>query len=219
MALRKQLCDAGCDAGFDAGAATIHYHLSQLQADVPSASTIWRVLKARGLVTPQPHKRPKSSYRRFAAELPNQCWQGDVTHVVLADGSVVEVLNIIDDHSRLCLESRAFLTTRSPDVVRALHRAAATWGYPEALLTDNGAIVTASARGGVGAMQTELLSLGIAFRHSRPYHPQTCGKVCEHHRGTAPDQSDPGQGVTAVSFARFVGRPGAASTSAPAGRF
>ena len=41
-----------------------------------------------------------------------------------------EVLNIIDDHSRLCVASRAFVTTRAPDVVRALHKAAAIWGYP-----------------------------------------------------------------------------------------
>jgi transposase InsO family protein len=178
VALGKELSDAG----FDAGAATIHYHLSGRQAEVPSVSTISRLLKARGFVTPQPHKRPKSSYRRFAAELPNECWQADVTHVGLADGSVLEVLNIGDDHSRACVESRAFARTRSPDVVRALHRAAATWGYPEALLSDNGAIFTASRRGGVGAMEAELLSLGIASKHSRPYHPQTCGKVERFHQ-------------------------------------
>jgi len=34
----------------------------------PAVSTIWRILSHRGFVTPQPHKRPKSSYRRFAAE-------------------------------------------------------------------------------------------------------------------------------------------------------
>src|SRR5205085_5291290 len=61
VALRKELGDEG----FDAGAQTIHYHLSQRGGDVPSVSTIWRVLKAaRGFVTPQPHKRPKSSYKR-----------------------------------------------------------------------------------------------------------------------------------------------------------
>jgi transposase InsO family protein len=179
VALRKELTDAG----FDAGAVTIHYHLSRRQAEVPSISTIWRVLKARGFVTPQPHKRPKSSYLRFAAELPNECWQADVTHVALADDRVVEVLNIIDDHSRLCVESRAFVTTRSPDVVRALHRAAEKWGYPEQFLTDNGAIFTASSRGNdTGAMEPELLSLGIRSKHSRPYHPQTCGKVERFHQ-------------------------------------
>src|SRR5205814_2302207 len=82
----------------------------------------------------------------------------------------------------LCVASRAFVTTRSPDVVRTLHRSAAKWGYPEAFLTDNGAIFTASFRGGMGAMESELLSLGIASKHSRPYHPQTCGKVERFHQ-------------------------------------
>jgi transposase InsO family protein len=177
--LRKELTDNG----FDAGAATIHAHLARRQTDVPSLSTIWRVLKARGFVVPQPHKRPRSSYIRFQADLPNECWQADVTHVVIAGGVVLEVLNIIDDHSRLCVESRVFTTTRSPDVVRALHRAAQQWGYPEALLTDNGAIFTSSSRGNdVGAMEPELLSLGIRSKHSRPYHPQTCGKVERFHQ-------------------------------------
>jgi transposase InsO family protein len=179
VALRKELTDLGVDAG----AETIQFHLSRRQAEVPSVSTIWRVLKARGFVTPQPHKRPKSSWRRFVAELPNECWQADVTHVVMADGTSLEVLNVIDDHSRACVESRAFVTTRSPDVVRALHRAGQRWGYPESFLTDNGAIFTASARGNdTGAMEPELLSLGIASKHSRPYHPQTCGKVERFHQ-------------------------------------
>jgi transposase InsO family protein len=167
----------------DAGAATIHSHLSRRQDEVPSVSTIYRVLTAGGFVVPQPHKRPRSSWRRFAAELPNECWQADVTHVTTADGEVFEVLNILDDHSRLCVESRAFVTTRSPDVVRALHRAAENWGYPESFLTDNGAIFTSSMRGNdLGAMEPELLSLGIRSKHSRPYHPQTCGKVERFHQ-------------------------------------
>ena len=31
-------------------------------------------------------------------------------------------------------------------------------------------------------METELYSLGIKFKHSRPYHPQTCGKVERFHQ-------------------------------------
>ena len=110
MALRKELLDAG----FDAGAQTIQFHLAKRHRKVPSVSTIWRVLSARGFVTPQPHKRPKSSYTRFVADLPNECWQADVTHVTIDNGSVFEVLNIIDDHSRLCVTSRAFVTTVRP---------------------------------------------------------------------------------------------------------
>lgn len=173
--LRKGLLEAG----FDAGAATIQVHLAKSNETVPSVSTIWRVLKARGFVTPQPHKRPKSSFIRFAAELPNECWQADVTHAAVAAGLVFEVLNFLDDHSRLCTASRAFVTVRSPDVVRTLHRSAVTWDYPQNFLADNGAIFTAS---GVGDMEVELLSLGIGSKHSRPYHPQTCGKVERFHQ-------------------------------------
>ncbi len=100
----------------------------------------------------------------------------------MADGQVFEVLNVIDDHSRLCVASRAFVSTRSPDVVRTLHRAAGQWGYPEQFLTDNGAIFTASKGGGVGDFEAELLALGITSKHSRPYHPQTCGKVERFHQ-------------------------------------
>jgi transposase InsO family protein len=175
---RKKLAEDG----FDAGAATIQVHMSKRHTEVPSVATIWRVLKARGFVTPEPHKRPRSSIQRFSAELPNECWQADVTHVEGSDGVVYEVLNVIDDHSRVCLASRVFVHTRSPDVVRTMHRSAAQWGYPMSFLTDNGAIFTASKVGGLAAFEAELLSLGIRSKHSRPYHPQTCGKVERFHQ-------------------------------------
>ena len=69
------------------------------------------------------------------AEFPNECWQADVTHVEVADGDVYEVLNMIDDHSRLCVASQSVRHRhRAPDVVRTLHQGAATWGYPQARL-------------------------------------------------------------------------------------
>jgi transposase len=78
--LRKDLVDAG--------ARTIHWHLSKLRDDCPSVSTIWRVLSRRGFITPEPKKRPASSLIRFEAALPNECWQGDVTHWALSHRSV-----------------------------------------------------------------------------------------------------------------------------------
>jgi transposase len=74
VALRKELVDQG----FDAGAHTIAVHLARRHrpADVPSVATIWRILSRRGLVTPQPQKRPRSSFVRFSAEMPNERWQG-----------------------------------------------------------------------------------------------------------------------------------------------
>ena len=180
VTLRKELLDLGVDAG----AETIRYHLQKRHTeDVPSVSTIWRVLKARGFVTPQPQKRPKSSYKRFCADLPNETWQADVTHVTVAAGVVFEVLNIIDDHSRLCVASHAFVTTKSSDVVRTFYKSAETLGFPQSFLTDNGLIFTTHARHGfAGAFEMELAGLGIHSKHSRPYHPQTCGKVERFHQ-------------------------------------
>ena len=180
VALRKSLAEDGLDAG----AHTIHYHLQRRhrRRTVPSVATIWRVLSRRGFVVPQPHKRPRSSLRRFCAELPNECWQGDTTHWALANGSDVEILNMIDDHSRLLVASRAFVTTKAPDVAITFHQAAELYGLPASVLTDNGAIFTAEPRNGRCVMESELALLGIAYKHSRPYHPQTCGKVERFHQ-------------------------------------
>jgi transposase InsO family protein len=178
VALRKQLAESG----FDAGAITIHHHLTQRHDDAPSISTIWRVLRTRGFVIPQPQKRPRSSYVRFEAALPNECWQMDVTHVALAGHDEVEVLNVVDDHSRLCIASHALRVVTSPDVVAVLHDAAGQWGYPASVLSDNAAVFTATYRHGIGALESELADLGITFKHSRPYHPQTCGKVERFHQ-------------------------------------
>ena len=83
---------------------------------------MWRVLTRRGLVVPQPHKRPKSSSVRFEAELPNQLWQADTTHWQLADGTDVEICNVIDDYSRLLVASVARVTFKAHDVVEVVHR-------------------------------------------------------------------------------------------------
>jgi len=166
----------------DAGAATIHYHLSKRHQAVPSVSTIWRVLRRRGFVTPQPHKRPRSSWIRFEARLPNECWQSDVTHWRLGDGTEAEIVNFIDDHSRLAVAARVLATATAPRVLRVFRTAGERWGLPAALMTDNGCVYTTWHRGGPNVMQTELLALGIDYRHSRPYHPQTCGEVERFHQ-------------------------------------
>ena len=169
--------------GHEAGAATIAFHLHQRHGHAPAVSTIWRVLSARGFITPQPHKRPKSSFVRFEAEQPNERWQADITHWALADGVVVEVLNIIDDHSRLCVASTTKAVFNAGDVDTAFRQATTRFGDPAKLLTDNGAVFTGRYRyGGRVALEVTLAGRGIVPVHSRPYHPQTCGKVERFHQ-------------------------------------
>jgi transposase InsO family protein len=169
-------------AGLDAGAQTIAHHLMPLLDKPPAVSTIWRILSRNGLVKPQPHKRPRSSYVRFQAELPNQLWQGDLTLWQLADGSDVEILNVLDDHSRLLVGSDTLHRFKAADVLRTLIAAGDSYGLPESLLTDNGAVFTANSRRGKVVLESELERLGIEGKHSTPYHPQTCGKVERFHQ-------------------------------------
>jgi transposase len=86
--LRKELAGQGLDAG----PQTIAWHLEQHHQLKVSPATVSRCLTRHGLVTPDPSKRPKSSYIRFAAEMPNECWQADFTHYPLADGADTEIL-------------------------------------------------------------------------------------------------------------------------------
>jgi transposase InsO family protein len=179
VAIRKELDRDGDEAG----AATVAFHLAQRRGHAPAVSTIWRILSSRGFVTPQPHKRPKSSYIRFAAEQPNERWQADITHWALADGSDVEIFNMLDDHSRYCLDSHTLRVFKGHDVDRRFRETTATCGNPASLLTDNGAVFTGRSRGhGRVALEVTLHARGISFRHSRPYHPQTCGKVERFHQ-------------------------------------
>ena len=169
--------------GHEAGAATIAFHLEQRHGETPAVSTIWRILSARGFVTPQPHKRPKSSYIRFQAAQPNERWQLDITHWVLADGTEVEILNQLDDHSRLCLGNDTMTVFKARDVDDCFGKAAAAYGDPASMLSDNGAVFTGRSRGhGRVILEVTLNTRGIRFRHSRPYHPQTCGKVERFHQ-------------------------------------
>lgn len=81
MRLRKTLTKRGLDAG----AETIAAHLQTAGVDpVPAVSTIWRILSRRGFVTAQPQKRPRSSWKTFCADQPNERWQADITHWRLA---------------------------------------------------------------------------------------------------------------------------------------
>jgi transposase InsO family protein len=174
--LRKELAGQGLDAGPD----TIAWHLAHHYQVRVSAATVARYLARAGLVTPQPKKRPKSSYIRFAAEQPNECWQADFTHYPLAHGTGTEILTWLDDHSRLALRVTAWNRVTGPIVLAEFRAAAAAYGAPASTLTDNGMVFTtrlSGGRGGRNAFEHELRRLGIKQKNGKPNHPQTQGKV------------------------------------------
>jgi transposase InsO family protein len=177
VAWRKRLAEDGLDAG----ARTIAWHLDQSGAEVPALSTIHRVLRRRGFVTPQPQKRPRSSWIRFESDLPNETWQSDMTHWHLKDDQPVEIINFVDDCSRAALSSVAVPVATALEVVRVFYETTALYGLPASVLSDNGAIYTTAYRGSHSGMEVELATLGITFKHGKPYHPQTQGKVERFH--------------------------------------
>lgn len=168
--LRKDLAGQGLDAG----PHTIAWHLEHHHQVRVSAATVSRYLTARGLVTAEPSKRPKSSYIRFQAAMPNQCWQSDFTHYPLADGTGTEILSWLDDHARYALSVTAWNRVTGPIVLATFRTATAAHGIPASTLTDNGMVYTtrySGGRGGRNAFETELRHLGVTQKNGKPNHP------------------------------------------------
>ena len=164
-------------AGLDAGPHTIATHLQRQGLTVPSVATIWCILTRAGLVTPEPGKRPKRSYLRFAADLPNECWQADFTHWSLANRTDTEILCFLDDHSRYAISLTAHAPVTGTDVLTAFRAAIEIYGMPASTLTDNGLVFTTRFLHGPNSFERELVILGVKQKNGRPNHPQTQGKV------------------------------------------
>ena len=178
IALRRDLVSQGLDAG----PLTIAWHLEQWGYVVPSSSSIRRVLVAEGLVTPEPKKKPKSSLRRFVADQPNETWQSDFTHWRLADGTDVEIINWLDDHSRFMLAMTAFSRVTGPIVVETFFQCVHEYGVPASTLTDNGVVYTTRLLGSRNAFEHVLAQLGVKQKNGHPSHPQTQGKIERFHQ-------------------------------------
>lgn len=171
----------------DHGAQMIAYHLARDDRwpDVPAVSTIHRVLVRRGLVTAEPRKRPKSATTRFVWPRPNDAWQIDATMWALADGSDIWIMDVLDDHSRVLLAARVCQSPTTLAAWDALSHAAADWGLPAHVMSDNGTCFTNRLNPHAvapGDFECALHDLGIRHIPSSPAHPQTCGKLERSHQ-------------------------------------
>jgi transposase InsO family protein len=183
LQLRKDLTDRGLDAGAD----TLGWHLTHRHHVTMSRATIHRILSRAGTVTPDPRKRPKSSYLRFEAAMPNETWQSDFTHYRLTrpdgrPGTDTEIITWLDDHSRYALHLTAHQPVTAKTVLNTFRQAADLHGYPASTLTDNGMVYTVrlaghGRAGGKNSFETELRRLDIVQKNSQPSRPTTCGKV------------------------------------------
>ena len=105
LKLRQELIEQGTNAG----AHTIAWHLQRDGINpAPAPSTIHRVLANNGHITPQPQKRPRSSWIRFQADQPNETWQMDYSDWTITGHRKVAILTILDDHSRFIISCHAY---------------------------------------------------------------------------------------------------------------
>ncbi len=165
------------DEGLDAGAETIRWHLEQAGVTVPHVATVYRILVRRGFIVPEPKKAPNKKLRRFVHPYVNGMWQTDPTDYELADGTEVEIVNIIDDHSRVCPRSHAVEgSTTGSDMWDTFVEAFGVYGIPEWVLSDNGPPLTSKL------FTNNIAAIRVKTTNSRPYHPQTNGKVERFHQ-------------------------------------
>jgi hypothetical protein len=209
LALRRQLSVAGLDAGLD----TIRWHLEHQHQIVVSRATIGRHLAKAGLVTPEPKKRPKNSYRRFEAAMPNETWQTDFTHYRLTEpdgspGADVEILPWLDDCTRHAVRITAHHRVTGPIVLAEFRQAIKTHGIPASTLTDNGMVFTTRFSGGNGgrnAFEAELPparhpEAGPTAPCRTARHPHRCSTPCPKHcRATAATPTPSKEIVTTAS--------------------
>ncbi len=205
--------------GLDAGPVTIAWHLEQEGLSAPSTSTIRRILHQAGLIVPEPRKRPRSSYIRFQAAQPNEMWQSDFIHWRLQDGTDVEILNWLDDHSRYLLSCTAHQPVTGDTVVSVFLATLAEHGPPASTLTDNGSVYTSRFTGGRNAFEYVLPLLGNPAEERVPGTPTNPGQ----DRAPPPDpaalaarQTTRRQHRAAATPARRV--PSALQREAPAPR-
>ena len=194
-------CDAQLSAaGLDAGPETIGWHLTQNHGITVSRATISRHLTKAGLVDPEPKKRPKSSYIRFEAAMPNETWQSDFTHYRLTDGTDVEIL-----HLARRLHPHGDPRHRPPPghhpiVLAEFRQAIKTHGIPASTLTDNGMVFTVrlagiGAKAAATAFETNsddsTSSRRTADPTTRPLRAKSKDSNRRSRNGSAPNQRNP----------------------------
>lgn len=150
---------------------------------------VYAVLKSHGLVAASPAKSRQRKWVRYERLYSNAMWHTD-WHV-MKDTRMKELnlITYLDDASRCVTGAALFRDSTSENAVMVLRQAIAKFGVPATILSDNGSCFV--GRGGrkkhtgpwtPTLFEKELLSLDIGLINSRPYHPQTNGKLERFHR-------------------------------------
>jgi len=149
-----------------------------------SESTVYRLLKAKGLVRQRPlDQRPAAKEWKKPTKAVDEIWQLDATNFFVPEFGYYKGIPVIDDHSRkllACPVRRDESGQSASDAVEVALEQAQREGHlvdeKPTLLTDNGA-------GFAGEVMAKYLrARGVRHIFGAPYHPQTQGKVERFNR-------------------------------------
>jgi transposase InsO family protein len=163
------------------GARRIRAELARAGMDLPAVSTIHQALRRNGLVPPGKPRRVKAN-KRFERAASNELWQIDSTELELADGRRVCVFDCLDDHARYLLCALPCWGPSAEAAWSCFTQAAAAYGLPCQLLSDNHACFTGRRHGVTVPFERRLAKIGVKLLNSAPAHPQTLGKLERLHR-------------------------------------
>jgi transposase InsO family protein len=160
------------------------WHITDKRGYYISESTVYRILKAHGLVT-SPVYAVVSAHEKFPqpTKAVNELWQTDFTFFKVVHWGWYYLSTILDDYSRFILAWRLCQGMSADDVKLTLDDAILFTGIRHAtvvcrprLLSDNGPCYVSKALGDYLAEE------GIGHTRGKPYHPMTQGKIERYHR-------------------------------------
>lgn len=163
------------------GARKIAALLERAEIAPPAVSTVHQVLCRHDRIV-----RPTGGAAaaiRFEKPAPNQLWQMDFKGWFrLANEVRCEPLTVLDDHARYLLQLGACADQQAPTVRARLEETFRCYGLPDGMFVDNGAPWGSSGGERWTRFTVWLLKLGVRVLFSRPYHPQSRGKIERLHR-------------------------------------
>ncbi len=119
------------------------YRLLRREGWTVNHKRVQRLWREEGLQRPTPRKRKRArpadgSVRRHMAEHPHQVWAMDFQFDATSGGRRLKFLNVIDEHSRLCLAIRVGRRCKAKDVVAVLEELTSLYPAPTFIRSDNG---------------------------------------------------------------------------------